>query len=348
MKLPQLQEQLRKEKISHLFLFQNDPNFTYFTKLKDLSFSFLVIPSKGKPSLFLTSLDKEKNSKNIKNILIQKPFKTFIKKHLKPKILAYNSLNLTLYSHKKLKKIFPKTKFKDFSSQLQQLRTEKTKQEILYPRKAAKLTVEVFHKIITNLKNKKFQTENDIKFFLQNFAHQNDTELSFPPIVASAKNTRNPHHQTSNQKLKKGFLLLDFGISYKNYCSDMTRMLYLGKPSKKELQLYNFLLTVQQNIIATLRTNISASKIEKKARQNLGEYSSYFIHGLGHGVGVEIHESPSLKPDSSDLIKKNQIFTIEPGIYLQKFGIRIEDTILMKERPVILTNAPKELILINL
>ncbi len=347
MKLPELQKELRKKKISYLLLTNKDPNFTYFTGLKGTSFALLFVPRKGKPFLFVTSLDKEKTNSSTENVLIEKPWEVNLKKKIKPKVLGYNAQTMTVYAYKKFKKIFPKVKFVDWSKYLCCLRIEKTKQELSSPRKAAKLTVLAFEGIIKGLKKKRFKTENDIKFYLEKFALDNNTELSFPPIVASGKNTRNPHHQTSNQNLKKGFLLLDFGISYQNYCSDMTRMVYLGKPGPRELAMYNFLLDVQVKTIKNLKLGKTAGQIEAQARKDLGKYSSYFIHGLGHGTGIEIHELPSLSPDSEDKIKKNQVFTIEPGIYFKDFGLRIEDTILMKEKPVILTKCTKELVCVS-
>ena len=124
-------------------------------------------------------------------------------------------------------------------------------------------------------------------------------------------------------------------------------MVYLGKPGPRELAMYNFLLDVQVKTIKNLKLGKTAGQIEAQARKDLGKYSSYFIHGLGHGTGIEIHELPSLSPDSEDKIKKNQVFTIEPGIYFKDFGLRIEDTILMKEKPVILTKCTKELVCVS-
>ncbi|MFC1686911.1 M24 family metallopeptidase [Nanoarchaeota archaeon] len=348
MKLLELQKQLRKEKIDYLFLTNKDPNFTYFTQKSIVfSFSLLAIPQKGKPLLFVNSLDKEKTSSLTRNILIKKPFDEFVKKHLKPKEVAYNASCLTVTVLKQFKKIFPKTKFQDFSEFLLNLRAEKTKQEIIYLKKACKLTVKAFHEILKRLKKRKFKTENDIVCFLQKFALKNNADISFPSIASFGKNTGNPHHFPGNQKLKKGFLMLDFGITCCSYRADMTRMIYLGKPSAKELKIYNFLLDVQKQTIKNIRLGQTAGEVDQSARKLLGKYSSYFLHGLGHGVGVEIHELPSFKPDSEDVIKENQIFTVEPGIYLKNFGLRIEDTVLMKKKPIILTKVSKELIVIK-
>lgn len=346
MKLKQLQAELKKKEISYLFLTNHDPHFTYLTGLKDLSFALLAVPARGKPFLFCTSLDQEKATPLARTILIKKRLKETLARHLQPKIIAYNSLSLTIFSYRKFKKIFPGAKFVDQAKTLIELRREKTAEEIAFLKKAAQLTDRAFARIIQKLKKKEFRTENEIKSFLEQFALQNNSGLSFPPIAASGSSTKNPHHQTSNKKLAKGFLLIDFGISYRHYCADMTRMIYLGKPSSKEIEIYNHLLSVQEAAIKEVKPGRKTAEIDQLARKKLDQYSSYFVHSLGHGVGVEIHESPSLSPDSRDLLRKKQVFTIEPGIYLQDFGLRIEDTLLLQEQPQLLTKTSKKLLIL--
>jgi len=221
----------------------------------------------------------------------------------------------------------------------------KTSQEITNLTKAAQLTTIAFQQIIKKLKLKQFKTENDIKRFLKEFAKQHHTKFSFPPIIATNKNTNKPHHKTSDQSLQKGFLLLDFGICYQNYCSDMTRMLYLGRPTKNELALYNFLLKIQIQAIKNLKVNQKFQEIETQTRKDLSKYNSHFIHSLGHGLGKRIHEAPNFRQPRYT-IQTNQVFTIEPGLYFKKFGLRIEDTILMKQKPVILTKTTKKLLIL--
>ena len=170
--------------------------------------------------------------------------------------------------------------------------------------------------------------------------------LAFPTIVASGKNSSKAHHQTENTKLKKGFCVIDFGIRYKNYCTDTTRTIYLGKPSKKEIKLYNLLLNIQKNIIKKIKLNEKCSELFKEANKNLGKYAKYFTHGLGHGFGIKIHELPNLTEKSMDRIKENSVFTIEPGIYSKNSGIRIEDDILVtKDNVEILTKIDKKLLI---
>ena len=156
-----------------------------------------------------------------------------------------------------------------------------------------------------------------------------------------------PHYEPRNTKLKKGFCMIDFGVKYKGYCTDITRTVYLGSPCDKEKQVYNFLLDIQNGIIKEIKINDSCSKIYGNCLKSMKNYSKYFIHGLGHGIGVEIHELPNLTLNSKDKITENMVFTIEPGIYIPKlFGIRIEDTTLMKKKPLVLTKVTKDLLIV--
>jgi len=142
--------------------------------------------------------------------------------------------------------------------------------------------------------------------------------------------------------------VIDFGIKYKVYCTDCTRTIYLGKINNKEKYIYNFLLNIQKNIIENINIGDNCGKIYESCVKDLGKYSKYFIHGLGHGVGVEIHELPNLTLNSKDKIMENMVFTLEPGIYIpKKFGIRIEDTVLMNKNKIeVLTKVDKDIFVV--
>ena len=220
----------------------------------------------------------------------------------------------------------------------------KTLKEIEKITKACQITDQAFSKIIAALKKGKFKTEKQVASFFINTIKEQGGYPAFRPIIASGKNSVEIHHRPSG-KLKKGFLIIDIGATYKKYRADMTRTVYLGKPAKKEVEPYNLLLKVQKNAIEQTRLNKKFSTLEKAARKQLGKYNEYFTHRLGHGVGLKVHEAPDFRKHK---IQNNQVFTIEPGIYIpDKFGIRIEDTVLFKGKPIILTKSPKDLIKIN-
>ena len=215
-------------------------------------------------------------------------------------------------------------------------------------KQASKLTETVWAKTINAIKKHKLKTELQVKEFIEAEIEKDGYKTSFPLIVASGKNAAIPHYSPRQNKLK-GFCVVDFGINYNGYCTDITRTFFVGKSTKKEIELYN-LVNNAKNYASTLITpGKRTAFVTKKTRQALGKYEKYFTHGLGHGIGLEIHEFPNLKTEAKDKFYPGMIFTIEPGIYIKnKLGIRIEDDYLLGEKGLIqLTKAPKDLVVIN-
>ncbi len=346
MKLKSLQQYLAKEKISLAILVHPDLFLTYFSQVQP-SYALMVITPKTN-SFYLTKLDQKPKIAGLK---VRMMAKDWDKKHPEfktAKKVGLNYSSITLSQSKKLKKLFPRAKFVDISKKLRELRAEKTPLEIRKIGRACQITDFAFNELVKALRQKKFSTEQEIADFLEAKIKSKGAELAFPTIIASAKNAAIPHHQTSNQKLKPGFLLLDFGAKYQYYCADMSRTIYLGVPSKKEVLLYELLLKAQKEAIIQAKENLLFSELDKSCRKWLAQYSSYFIHSLGHGVGLEVHEKPSYAAESKEKILKNEVFTIEPGLYFPgKFGIRIEDTVLFDGKVKVLTRSRKELVVIR-
>jgi len=177
-------------------------------------------------------------------------------------------------------------------------------------------------------------------------AHKENCTFSFEPVIGSGKDSSMPHSRATGKKLRKGFLVMDFGINYEGYMSDMTRTIYLGEPSKREIEIYNMLKKVQDDTIKQARPGMKVKKLMEYVIINLKRYSGNMIHGLGHGIGVEIHELPSIHMDSKDVFRQGDVFTVEPGVYFEnRFGIRIEDDVIfVGGKPKVLTKSTKELI----
>ena len=209
-----------------------------------------------------------------------------------------------------------------------------------------------------------FRTESDIDRFIRKQARLNKVNIAFSPIVASGRNAANPHHKPTKAKLK-GFVVVDFGVKFNGYCSDMTRMLFFGKPSAYDLKVYDLLLGVQEKSVKDLKIGGKYYHLDKNARTRLGKYKKFFIHSLGHGVGKKVHEKPiiasvfkkkTLTPKRLKRIEKiknakigvGDVITIEPGIYVKKrFGLRIEDTVLIrKDDAEVLTKSQKYLVIV--
>ncbi|MEM5881371.1 MAG: M24 family metallopeptidase [Candidatus Aenigmatarchaeota archaeon] len=161
--------------------------------------------------------------------------------------------------------------------------------------------------------------------------------LSFEPIVAGGNNSSIPHYKRSNYKIEKNnVLLIDFGVKYKGYVSDMTRTIRIGNNVSNEFKrAYNIVSNAQDLAISEckFKNKKLAGEIHKKVVNfiNSTEFKNKFLHGTGHGIGLDIHELPYLNIKSKDVLVGNEVVTIEPGIYLEgKFGIRIEDVIITK------------------
>jgi len=233
---------------------------------------------------------------------------------------------------------------------IENLRSVKDENEIKEIKKACKLGDKVFEYILSELKAR--VSEITIAKKIEIFILQNNAEISFRPIVAFGPNSSSPHHVCGNSKLKKNqIVLLDFGIKLNNYCSDMTRTVFFGKASPEQKRIYNTVLHSQQKTIEQLNNRtieqIKASDVDEVARDHIKseDYPS-IPHSLGHGIGLEVHEKPSLSPKSKDVLQPGMVFSVEPGIYIPQFGgVRIEDLILLtKKGPQIITRANRKLI----
>ena len=191
-------------------------------------------------------------------------------------------------------------------------------------------------------------TESDIRNQILHTMINEGCEEAFSSIIAAAKNSSLPHAVPGNTKVKKGgFLLFDMGIKKNYYHSDMTRTVAVGKISNQLKEIYEIVLEAQQAALQALKPGKMTRDIDAIARNIISKagYGQYFGHGLGHGVGLEIHEGPTLNAKSTDILKPGMVVTIEPGIYLPRIGgVRIEDMAVITENGYKnLNHTPKEL-----
>lgn len=324
-KLTKLKKLFKNQTENFLFLDYEDPHHFWLLG-KELKNSYMLIRRTGKPILLISPLENYKNPD-----FIIKPFE---KENLPSKVLVNKSSFKIKY-----KSLF---RIKEIEINI---RDVKSKKEILFIKKACSLADECFNLIWSNIKKKKYKKEKDIEQEINLFAAKNNLELAFKPIVASGKNSSIPHHDNSS-KLTNGFLVIDLGFKYKGYCSDATRTFYLGKPSKKEKELYELVLQAQQKIISDIYPGVQEKTLKNNIEEYLKDEHKHFIHSLGHGIGVEVHEFPLIGKTNTKL-KENQVITIEPGVY-KKQGIRIEDVVVVAKKPEILTGFTKDLLIANL
>ena len=172
--------------------------------------------------------------------------------------------------------------------------------------------------------------------------------LAFPFIVVSGPRSAYPHGGVTDRKIKKGeFVTIDMGAGYKEYKTDITRTFIVGPPTEKQAEIYETVLSANLSALQKIREGVPGTEVHAEAERVIGEagYGEYFIHGLGHGVGLEVHEGPSLGKSSKDILEIGNVATNEPGIYIPGYGgVRIEDTVLVTSSdPVCLTKTPKDL-----
>ncbi|MFC1599754.1 M24 family metallopeptidase [Patescibacteria group bacterium] len=270
-----------------------------------------------------------------------------ILKKFRVKDLGFEENYLTVNQYAGLKKISKGVRFKKAGNIVEQIREIKQGYEIARLRKSQRINEQVLDEALNFLKVGR--TESEVEWFIIKAQRELGAEdSSFDPIVAFGSNSAIPHHQNTNRKLKKGHVvLLDMGVKYKHYCSDMTRTFFTAKPTTRQAEIYETVLASQQAAIDSLKHNITVASVVKSAMAPIKEKNleEYFQHALGHGAGLNIHELPNLGITTPYKLKENMITTIEPGIYLPKnFGVRIEDMLIISRTGAQnITKAPKQL-----
>lgn len=230
------------------------------------------------------------------------------------------------------------------------LRLQKDEAEVASIKKAVALADEAFAHITAWVQPG--MTEAEVAWELESYMRTHGAEgLAFDSIVASGPNAAKPHAGASQRRLQRGEpITLDFGCKIDGYCSDITRTFCLGDPADEQyLKVWNTVLQAQQAAVKAAKAGLTGEAVDKIARDIITEagYGDYFGHGLGHGVGLAIHEGPRFSPSYPKEVGAGAVITVEPGIYIPGWGgVRIEDMVVIKEDGVeVLTQAPKEPVL---
>lgn len=250
------------------------------------------------------------------------------------KVLGFEALQVRYSEYMNLKERLKVKELVPLKDELARLRRIKTKEEIACMRQAEHIGDLAFEEVLHHIRPG--VTEMEIAAKLEYIMKLNGADkLSFETIVASGVNSSKPHAEPSNRKIEKGdFVTMDFGCVYKGYCSDMTRTVVVGKANKKQKEIYSTVLKAQLAVLDMLTPGLRGKDYDTVARTIIYEagYEGCFGHGLGHSVGLEIHENPRFSMLEEDIIEPGMIMTIEPGIYIPDFGgVRIEDMVVITE-----------------
>lgn len=263
----------------------------------------------------------------------------------KIKKIAFESNNLSYADFKKYSDSLKSIEFLTTKNVIEQIRMVKDKDEIIKMKKAAQIATESLKEVFEIIKPgmRELDIASELAYTMRKKGAQKE---AFETIVVSGERSSLPHGKPSEKKIDEGELItIDMGANYQNYNSDITRTIVMGKESQKQKEIFSIVLEAQKAALEIIKPGLKCSEVDSVARNIIEKkgYGKYFGHGLGHGVGLDIHEMPRVSFNDDTILLPGMVVTIEPGIYLPKFGgVRIEDSILITEEGYeILTWFPK-------
>lgn len=333
--IPQASLITDKSNIRYLSNFTGSSGFMLLTKNKNYLFTDFRYIERAKNTINkgIEIVDTTRVWRNPQ--MLKENWQKVLNKH-KISNLGVEEANLTVTQFKKFKTISSKIKFVDISGNIEKKREIKSEKEIKLIEESQRINEKVFIEIKKIAQAKNGITELELAWKIKELGYQYGAdEVSFDPIVGFGPNSAIVHHSPTTKKLKKGeIILIDMGMKYQGYCSDMTRMIFTKKPSPKQTEIYNLVLESQLASIKVIKEGITGQEADGTGRQiiNNAGYKDQYGHSGGHGIGLDIHESPSLSENCTAKFKANTIVTVEPGIYLPgEFGVRIEDMVLVQK-----------------
>ncbi len=318
-------------------LIKKKQNIFYFTGAKGDDAILFVSPQKN--ILITDSRYKEECSSSLKKcgLKIVKYSETAssvgdICKKTRSKRIGFESKSFSYAEYAAIKKELKNKRLVPSRDIAESLRMVKDKEEVKYIRAACKTGCKIMNHAVKTLKplNSEERVKNNINAYIAKNAFK---KADFEIIVASGKRACMPHASVSTKIIRKDdMIVIDLGAMNCGYNSDLTRTVFLGRIERKYRRIYSIVLDAQKKAIENIRPGIKAKYIDYISRQyilNKG-LGKYFIHNLGHGIGLEIHEKPAISRNSNVVLEENMVFTVEPGIYIPDYGgIRIEDDVLV-------------------
>ena len=354
-RIKKLREKLNQENLD-LLLVTSLPNIRYLCGFTGSNGVLLISESKA---IFLTDFRyKEQVKKEVKGAEIkiaQKELFSFLPEVdlLKGKRIkaGFEEKYLTFQLYQRLKTLLPQVLWVPTENLVESLLVTKDEEEIKKIKKAADISAKVYQEVLQYLRPG--VKESDISAELEYRIKRNGgTGSAFEPIVASGLRSAMPHARASSKTLKKGeFVTLDFGASYDGYVCDITRTVVLGNATPRQKKIYNLVLKAQTRAVESARSGMKGFELDKISRDIIKKagYQKYFGHGLGHGIGLLVHDSPGINTKSQEVLKPGMVITIEPGVYIPGWGgVRIEDDVLITRNGCkILTHIDRELLEIS-
>jgi Xaa-Pro aminopeptidase len=345
---------LRKSLAGDWALFVDSVSINYLAGFSG-SNGLLVVGSDRESDLLVTDgryRERVKPLESDLNVQISSNLFENLKKHLPDKInLVVDPKRISLAENLLIEEFIDQVEILPQNNLLDELRMVKDQSEIDIIKKACEITSQSLWYLINDLRPG--MTERQIaKNFWQNALARGADELAFTTIVASGPNGSSPHHEPTGRVIERGDMVsIDCGVKLAGYNSDMTRTVFIGKTNSWQEEIYQLVMQAQAQAVASAAIGQTAGSVDLVARQVItsGGFGEYFVHGTGHGVGLEIHEAPMITKANPTELRENFCFTVEPGIYLPgQGGVRIEDTcILTGEGLEILTRGSHEIVCVG-
>lgn len=333
-------------------------NIYYLTGLEieahERFLALVVHKEEPKTSLYLPTLDLETANKTAcvdSFITVSDTENGYMKfrEHVGDKlVLAIEKEYVTVSEYDSFVNYYPTATFLNIGEFMLTLREQKSVEESEKVRAAIQMTEKGLDNVLEKLEAG--MTELDVKALLEYELTKLGAEgFAFDTTVLTGENSALPHGASGDLVLKAGdFLLMDFGIKLKGYCSDITRTFMIGSGTTEQKAMYETVLAANQKAIAAVKVGVALKEIDLVARKVIEEagYGEYFTHRIGHGMGIDVHEQPSIHHENEAVVEPGLLFTIEPGIYVPGVGgVRIEDDlyVTMKGDVEVLTTYPKKL-----
>ncbi len=266
---------------------------------------------------------------------------------LRVRSLSFEAASVTCSMHSRLSEAMPKLRLKPTTGLVNKLRVRKDSTEIRRLRASASLLDTGYRDAARLIRPG--AVEREVALSIEMALRKKGADgLAFDTIIASGPRGALPHGKASHKKIKKGeFVVVDMGVLMDGYNSDETRTFVVGRATARHREIYGIVRDAQARALDAIRPGVKAGEVDSTAREHIRKagYGKYFGHGTGHGVGLDIHEGPSVAPGNDEILEEGMVITVEPGIYIPGWGgVRIEDMALVKKGGYeLLTKTGKEL-----
>jgi len=337
LRIQKIYAKLREENLDGLII-SSPANISYLANFASRDSYFLI---SKKTNIYITdSRYIEEARKNLKGLALIRKVNGSVFKiiadaclDLGLKRIGFEERYLAFAEHKKIRgELNKRADLIPTHGLIEELRQIKTAEELKKIKKASEISIKAFKfiKDFISCGKKEVEVAAELERFIR---YSGARSSAFDIIVASGSNSSFPHHLTSQRKIKNNEpVLIDLGVEYLGYKSDLTRVFFLGKIKPVVKRIYDIVRTAQDRAIKNIRPAVAINKIDRAARQYITQkgYGGFFGHNTGHGIGIEVHEEPHISSKENSELKAGMVFTVEPGIYLPgKFGVRLEDIVLV-------------------